>query len=131
MCVCVFICLCVFGFIFKISMLYFKDRYTKYSEALSALRIKSLKDRREELCFKFAGDVRPRSQCLCLRDLLVPYRHVRAYPYRSQMDPMVKGPSEEVMRCGLHVLHLYVSTAPLVCMVLLLMDLSSCGTEMH
>jgi len=31
-----------------------KERYQSYSEALSTLRIKSLKDRRDELCLKFA-----------------------------------------------------------------------------
>ena len=31
-----------------------KNRYINYSDALLKLRIKSLKDRREELCFKFA-----------------------------------------------------------------------------
>ena len=31
-----------------------KGRYQNYSEALSTLRIKSLKDRRDELCLKFA-----------------------------------------------------------------------------
>ena len=31
-----------------------KDRYQSYSDALMTLKIKSLKDRREELCLKFA-----------------------------------------------------------------------------
>ena len=31
-----------------------KERYQSYSDALMALKIKSLKDRREELCLKFA-----------------------------------------------------------------------------
>ena len=31
-----------------------KNRYTNYSDVLLTLRIKSLKDRRDELCFKFA-----------------------------------------------------------------------------
>ena len=31
-----------------------KEKYQSYSDALSALRLKSLKDRREELCLRFA-----------------------------------------------------------------------------
>ena len=80
-----------------------KDRYKGYGDALVALRLKSLKDRREDLCLRFAKNclkiekfkklfpLNKREHCMSVRNsekfLIEKYGSVR---YRDSALPFMK-----------------------------------------